>query len=103
MPIDTSALDRDLQTITADLPATITVGGTPYSVSAADEGIQQDLDLAGYNQDFSVEFCVRIAVLAIPAVGTKVAYKSRLYVVDRTTPSPDGVSYQMTCKYEGKR
>ncbi len=49
MPLDTTALDRDLAEITADLPVMITVGGVSYVVSASDEGLQHELEMAGYS------------------------------------------------------
>jgi hypothetical protein len=103
MPLDTTALDRDLAEITADLPVTITVGGVSYSVSAADESMAHDLELAGYADDFDVEFTVRVSVLAMPAIGTKLNYNARTYRVQKTMPSPDGISYRMQCKEESQR
>lgn len=103
MPLDTTALDRDLQEITADLPVTITVGGVSYSVSAADEALTHSLEMAGYADDFDVEFTVRIAVLAPPPIGTRITYNGRTYRVSRITPSPDTISYRMQCKEESQR
>lgn len=103
MPLDTTALDLDLATITADLPVTVKVGGVSYSASASDENMGRSLEAVGYADDFDVEFTMRVSVMAMPSRGTKLTYNGRTYRVTQNVPSQDGISYRMQCKEQSQR
>ena len=102
MAIDTTSLDRDLDTITSDLPATITVGGSDYVVSADDTDLSVSMGDIGYEPDYDVRFVVRVAVLPLALVkhAKRFTYQGRGYRVASTHPSPDGVSYELDGKSE---
>ena len=99
----TSAMDRDLATIEADLPQTVTIGGVSYACIAGAVQEGEVLGDVGFSDTASVAIIVRQALFgsAIPRKNMLLTLNSggsaRVLRVDQITPGEDGLTYTLNC------
>jgi hypothetical protein len=99
MAIDTAQYDADLAEMIGDESHTVTIAGVDYAVSATDETLGGELELAGWGDTRRAEFAVRASVLGSAGkVNDVLTYKGRGYRIRDRVPGQDDISMRLMCE-----
>jgi hypothetical protein len=89
--------DAHLAKATEDYPQTVTISGTDYQCIADTLRRGEGLMMEGVMGEADLLVVMRVAVLAQPNIGSKLAYLGRQYRIERTQASPCGTAYTLEC------
>lgn len=74
-------------------PATVTFGGTSYSMALGDVSKARDRELGGYMPDYETTLvCLLSDYDTVPTIGDKITYGGQVYRVTREDTDPQGVT-----------